>query len=64
VIRVPLPENKDRWMSLDEATRKFQSEYLQRALELSGGDREKAAELLGVSRSTFFRYLAQSRESP
>jgi transcriptional regulator with GAF, ATPase, and Fis domain len=63
VLRVALPENKERWMDLEEATRRFQSQYLQRALELSGGDREKAAGLLGVSRSTFFRYLAQAREA-
>ncbi len=61
VIRIMLPENKDRWMDMDEATRRFQLDYLQRALDLCGGDKDKAAALLGMGRSTFFRYMAQAR---
>ncbi|MDB5105068.1 MAG: Response regulatory protein [Fibrobacteres bacterium] len=65
VVKVLLPGNKDRWMDMDEATRRFQADYLQRALDLSGGDKDKAAEMLGMGRSTFFRHLAQARgESP
>jgi DNA-binding NtrC family response regulator len=47
---------------MEAATRRFQSDYLQRALDLCGGDKEKAAAMLGMGRSTFFRYLAQARE--
>jgi transcriptional regulator with GAF, ATPase, and Fis domain len=63
VIRIALPENKERWMNMDEATRRFQMDYLQKALDLSGGDKDKAASLLGMGRSTFFRYLAQAKEA-
>lgn len=62
VLRIFLPENADRWMDMDEATRCFQADYLKRALDLCGGDKEKAASMLGMGRSTVFRYLAQSRE--
>jgi transcriptional regulator with GAF, ATPase, and Fis domain len=43
----------------EEATAKFQRQYLQRALSLTGGNREQAAKMLQMSRSTFFRYLSQ-----
>jgi DNA-binding NtrC family response regulator len=46
---------------MDEATRRFQMDYLQRALQVSGGDKDKAAALLGMGRSTFFRYLAEAK---
>jgi transcriptional regulator with GAF, ATPase, and Fis domain len=62
VLRVSLPENSERWMGMEEATRRFQSDYLQRALDLCGGDKDKAASMLGMGRSTFFRYLAYARE--
>ena len=62
VIRIPLQEgNLDRWIDMEEATRLFQLEYLQKALDLCEGDKEKAANLLGMGRSTFFRYLSQAR---
>jgi transcriptional regulator with GAF, ATPase, and Fis domain len=65
VVRITLPGNKDRWMDMEEATRRFQLDYLQRALDLCGGDKDEAAGLLGMGRSTFFRYLAQARgENP
>jgi two-component system response regulator GlrR len=61
VVRVSLPEAQDRWMDMDEATNRFQVDYLQRALEVCGGDKDKAAAMLGMGRSTFFRYLAKAR---
>ena len=62
VIRLALPEeNRDRWIDMEEATRRFQSDYLQKALDLCGGDKEKAAVMLGMGRSTFFRYLSQAK---
>ncbi len=48
--------------SLEEATREFQQRYIQDALARSGGDKEKAAALLGIGRSTFFRHLSQVRD--
>lgn len=61
-LRITLPQNQERWMDMDEATRRFQSDYLQRALLSCGGDKDKAAELLGMGRSTFFRYLAEAKQ--
>jgi DNA-binding NtrC family response regulator len=51
------------WPNFDDATRNFQQEYLQKALAHCGGDKEKAAGLLGIGRSTFFRYLSQARDA-
>jgi DNA-binding NtrC family response regulator len=62
-VRVSLPQNQERWMDMDEATRRFQTDYLQRALQVCGGDKDKAASLLGMGRSTFFRYLAEAKEA-
>jgi transcriptional regulator with GAF, ATPase, and Fis domain len=62
VITLTLPkENLDRWMDMEEATRHFQLDHLQKALDFSGGDKDKAAAMLGMGRSTFFRYLSQAR---
>jgi transcriptional regulator with GAF, ATPase, and Fis domain len=62
LARLSLPEGDGAWLDMEAATRRFQSDYLQRALDLCGGDKEKAAAMLGMGRSTFFRYLAQARE--
>jgi two-component system NtrC family response regulator len=62
-VRVSLPQGKERWMDMDEATRRFQIDYLQRALQVCGGDKDKAAALLGMGRSTFFRYLAEAKQA-
>jgi DNA-binding NtrC family response regulator len=61
VLRISLPEGNERWMDMEAATRRFQLDYLQKALDLCGGDKDKASELLGMGRSTFFRYLAQAK---
>lgn len=44
-------------VSLEEATLRFRREYVKKALLLTGGSKEKAAEILGVSRATVFRLL-------
>jgi transcriptional regulator with GAF, ATPase, and Fis domain len=41
------------------ATRAFQKDLLQRALDCTGGNKEDAAKLLELPRSTFYRYLLQ-----
>jgi two-component system response regulator GlrR len=61
-LRLALPYGEAEWLDMDSATRRFQSDYLLRALDLCGGDKEKAAAMLGMGRSTFFRYLAEARE--
>jgi transcriptional regulator with GAF, ATPase, and Fis domain len=50
---------KQKFASLEEATRRFQRNYISRALAMNRGSKEEAASLLGMSRSTFFRYLSQ-----
>ena len=43
---------------LEEAKRNFVIEKIELALEMTGGNRTKAAEILGVSSRTLFRHLA------
>jgi transcriptional regulator with PAS, ATPase and Fis domain len=50
---------KQKFASLEEATRRFQKNYISRALAMNRGSKEEAASILGMSRSTFFRYLSQ-----
>jgi len=52
-------EGNPEFLGWDEATREFQRGYLNEALSLAGGNREQAAKILKMSRSTFFRYLSQ-----
>jgi len=47
------------FLGMDDATKRFQKQYLEKALALCGGNREQASKILGMSRSTFFRYLAE-----
>ncbi|MBW8886919.1 MAG: sigma 54-interacting transcriptional regulator [Fibrobacteres bacterium] len=61
-LRMELPGGEDQFLDLEGATRRFQRDYMQRAMDVCGGDKEKAASLLGIGRSTFFRYLAEARE--
>jgi two-component system response regulator GlrR len=61
VLNVSFPQSQERWMNMDEATRRFQADYLQKALDLCGGDKDKAAAMLGMGRSTFFRHLAEAK---
>lgn len=52
-------QGEPEFLGFDEATTQFQKRYLQEALALVDGNREQAAKTLKMSRSTFFRYLAQ-----
>ncbi len=61
VIRISIPEKSGPWIGFDEATRRFQEDYLRKALSICGGDKNKTAEMLGMGRSTFFRHLALAR---
>lgn len=44
--------------SFEDATQQFQKRLIQRALAISEGNKERAAKILQMSRSTFFRYCA------
>jgi transcriptional regulator with GAF, ATPase, and Fis domain len=49
---------EDPGFDFESATREFHRDLIGRAIQRSGGNKEAAARLLGMSRSTFFRYLA------
>ncbi len=53
------PQGEPEFLGFDEATLQFQRQYLEQALALVDGNREQAAKILKMSRSTFFRYLSQ-----
>jgi transcriptional regulator with GAF, ATPase, and Fis domain len=59
-VSVSLPVRTGGWIGFDEATRRFQKEYLEKVLVICKGNKDKAAETLGMGRSTFFRHLALS----
>ena len=69
LVGLPRSESSGResshWLEgrdLEEAKQKFVQRKIQLALERSGGNRQKASELLGVTARTLFRYLEDSRE--
>ena len=43
-------------MDFEVATRNFQNELIVKVLAMTAGNRDQAAQLLGIPRSTFFRY--------
>ncbi len=45
--------------NFEHTVREVQKELLQKALDCSGGNKEEAARLLELPRSTFYRYLSQ-----
>ncbi|MDD4028168.1 MAG: sigma-54 dependent transcriptional regulator [Caldisericia bacterium] len=44
-------------LTLSEATKKFELEYIQRVLQMQGGNKTKTAEILGISRRSLFNKL-------
>ncbi len=58
-VQLDMATFKEKFAGLDEATQRFQRNYISRALILAGGNKEQAAQILQMSRSTFFRYLSQ-----
>ena len=59
-------ENSTHWLggrSLEEARVKFVQDKIRIALERSKGNRQQAADLLGVTARTLFRYLEEGRNS-
>lgn len=49
---------KDPTLDFETATNAFQKELFAKAIRTAGGSKEEAAKLLGLGRSTFFRYLS------
>lgn len=47
----------DKWASFDENTQEFQKDLIKKTLEATGGNKLKAAGLLGLNRKTFYRKL-------
>lgn len=62
LVRVEVGEVDRAVGNFDEATREFQHRLIRRALGVCEGNREQAARMLGMSRSSFFRYLASARK--
>jgi two-component system response regulator AtoC len=50
-------ERDESMLSLDE----LQKRHTKRVLELVGGNKSQAAEILGISRATIYQLLAQTR---
>jgi two-component system response regulator AtoC len=44
-------------LTLSEATKKFEAEYIKRILQMQGGNKTKTAEILGISRRSLFNKL-------
>ena len=63
VAREALPPPTGSLGSLKSFLRQQEIAYLTRALAQSGGDKEKAANLLGISLATLYRKLAEDAES-
>jgi transcriptional regulator with GAF, ATPase, and Fis domain len=55
-------EKITRDFNFEEATLNFQKRLIGTALKATAHNKEQAAKLLGLSRSTFFRYLAAGKE--
>jgi transcriptional regulator with GAF, ATPase, and Fis domain len=61
-VTVDIGEKITEDFNFELATRNFQKRLLEAALMAAGNNREQAAKLLGMTRSTFFRYLAALKE--
>jgi transcriptional regulator with GAF, ATPase, and Fis domain len=57
LVMLEMKPDREIVPNFESATREFQLSLINRALEMSGGNREQAASLLGIHRSTIFRYL-------
>ena len=56
---IEFPATVDRSANLRQFMREQELTYINRALAQAGGDKEKAAQLLGVSLATLYRRLAE-----
>lgn len=60
--KIDFPAGEQGLLDLEEATKRFQDSHILRGLSICAGDKEKAAALLKMGRSTFFRRLAEIQE--
>jgi DNA-binding NtrC family response regulator len=51
------PDDMYLGLTLTEATKKFEAEYIKRVLQMQGGNKTKTAEILGISRRSLFNKL-------
>jgi transcriptional regulator of acetoin/glycerol metabolism len=57
LLTIDVPSaSTDPTFDFEAATQNFQKELITRAVKQADGNKEEAAKLLGMSRSTFFRY--------
>lgn len=47
-----------QFMTFEDATKEFQKQLIKKTLKSTGGNKEQAARILGLGRSTFFRYIS------
>ncbi|MBF0433472.1 MAG: sigma 54-interacting transcriptional regulator, partial [Fibrobacteria bacterium] len=59
LISLDMASLQQKAETLEDATHKFQKNFISRVLAMKKGNKEEAAAMLGMSRSTFFRYLNQ-----
>lgn len=59
LVRMELAATESDAINFEDAVRQYQNKLIMRSLKATGGNKEQAAKLLGMSRSTFFRYLSQ-----
>jgi transcriptional regulator with GAF, ATPase, and Fis domain len=60
LLQFDLPEvTASTATDFETASRQFQKKFLENAIQAAGGNKELAAQNAGLSRSTFYRYLAQ-----
>jgi transcriptional regulator with GAF, ATPase, and Fis domain len=59
LVEMDIPDTGNKGpASFEAATSEFQRGFLQKAIKACNGNKEETAKMLGMSRSTFFRYLA------
>ena len=54
---IHLPENFDEESSFDKIIQKVEIDLIKRAINLAGGNKSKAAELLNLNRKTLYRKI-------
>jgi transcriptional regulator with GAF, ATPase, and Fis domain len=60
-IKLTLNEFAEPVPDFESATLRFQNGLIHRALEFAGGNKDEAARLLNIHRTTFYRYLATEK---
>jgi DNA-binding NtrC family response regulator len=63
-IQAGRPAEETPTPSLSQAVEEFERAYIQRALALAGGEKKKAAQILGISRQCLYQKLAHPGADP